>query len=163
SKDWRYDNDGFIVCVERDGVYGYGDTIIVEQGNITSPANLIDPATVYNFRISPVRNLLRWAWKIFASYNDPFISELIFMSGEGNYIAEGKMDNGAEVWEANVLSESQPFITLSEDIEFNGSVSTFEFPEDGMPVYRLEEWQFEYPMSVQDYHTVKANPRGLIS
>lgn len=146
--DWRYDNEHFIICLLRD----YGGGFIVEQGNIVSPANLIDPPTVYNFRISPNRNALRWLPKTLASYNNPASSDgMIFMSGEGNILAEGELNDDCNV-EATVLSESEPVL----------DTSTLETSADGLPIYELELWEFEYPMSVVEYRAVKANPRGLI-
>lgn len=123
---------------------------IVEQGNITSPANLIDPATVYNFRISPNRNLLRWLWRVLESYVDPTTGELIFMDGEANYLAEGLMPDSVE---AGVLSESETPVTAS----------TMADIAEALPVYIPEQWSFRYPMSVEDYQAVKANPRGVIN
>ena len=43
SKDWRYDNDTFLLCMRRSG-----DDIIVEQDNITDDDNILDPPTLLN-------------------------------------------------------------------------------------------------------------------
>lgn len=148
TKDWKYDNDNFIICLMR----GYDVAFEVEQGNILSPANLIDPDTVYNFRISPNRNALRWLNKTLGSYPNPLASDgLIFMSGEGNILAEGQLDDGCNV-EATVLSESEESLKIPD----------LEDTTEGFPVYRPELWEFDFPMSIVDYRAVKANPRGII-
>ena len=147
SKDWRYDNDDFIICVTRE----YGG-IAVEQGNIDTPANIIDPDTVYNYRISPIRNLLRWMNKVMAGYVDPSTSgSLYFTTGTGNTLAEGLLEDGC-VLEDAVISEQEPEIT----------VNTLATPDEGLPIYKLESWEFEYPLSFDDYSLLKANPRGII-
>lgn len=147
SKDWRYDNDDFIICVTRE----YGG-VTVEQGNIDTPANIIDPDTVYNYRISPIRNLLRWMNKLMGGYVDPTVSgSLYFTSGTGNTLAEGLAEDGC-VAEDALISEQEPEITLN----------TLATPEDGLPIYKLESWEFEYPLSFDDYAIIKANPRGII-
>lgn len=144
--DWRYDNDIFIVCLMYHGGY------LIEQGNISSPANLIDPATVINFRISPNRNALRWLKVLLNSYHDPSdpASQLIFTSGDGNYLAEGKINNGCN-WEAGVLSES-------ESLEFKD----LNLQSEGIHPYANQEIEFEYPLKVSEYKIIKANPRRII-
>lgn len=147
TKDWRYDNDDFIICLTRSGYQ-----VIVEQGNITDPANMIDPDTVYNFRISPNRNALRWLTKVLASYVDPAISgSLLFMSGTGNTAAEGLLEDGC-VLESGVLSE--------QEIDLN--MDTLATPQDGAPIYKLESWEFEYPLSFTEWQAIRANPLGII-
>lgn len=150
SKDWRYDNDDFIICLKR---FGYGDDMIVEQGNIDTPANLIDPDTVYNFRISPNRNALRHLQKVLASYVDPAIAgSLFFMSGTGNTSAEGLLEDGC-VYETGVLSEQEPEI----------NVATLSDDNNGLPIYVLQLWEFEYPLTFAEYQAIRANPMGVIS
>lgn len=146
--DWRFDNDTFIICCERNEV----DDFIVEQGNITSAANLIDPDSIYNFRISPLRNLMRWAKTVLNSYRDVFDanSTLQFTSGDGNYIAAGLMTGGC----------------LIENAAFgeNNQVSQSELSDtaDALPVYVPEVWEFEFPLSLSQYQIIKANPTELI-
>jgi len=150
SKDWRYDNDDFIICLKR---FGYGDDMIVEQGNIDTPANLIDPDTVYNFRISPNRNALRHLQKVLASYVDPAIAgSLFFMSGTGNTSAEGLLEDGC-VYETGVLSEQEQEI----------NIATLSDDNNGLPIYVLQLWEFEYPLTFAEYQAIRANPMGVIS
>src|SRR5690606_22240375 len=81
--DSKYDNDVFIICVERDA-YGYK----VEQGNINNAANIFSPNTAYNWRIRPWYNLMRW-WKSIAQSYINLVnttSRLFFSSGTGNLL-----------------------------------------------------------------------------
>jgi hypothetical protein len=124
----------------------------VELGNIESAANLIDPPTVYNFRISPIRMAMRWFNKIAALYrNITGTDKLIFSSGEGNYIAEGKMSTPECRLEAAVISEKS-------DI----NLSSFDDPESGHPINYLESVDFKYPLGAGDFKKIAANPNDLI-
>lgn len=145
TKDWRYDNDIFIICVKSD--------YTVEQGNIDTPQNLVDPPTVLNFRISPDRNILRWLKTLLQSYNiatDP-TSQLFFVSSDGNYTAYGKINSGC-VQEAAAMGESD---TLQ--------ITTLDVPSDGIPLYHLEELKFDFALSLQQFKALKANPYQVIS
>lgn len=146
--DWRFDNDTFIVCLnpKASGIY------TVEQGNITAAANIIDPTTLYNFRISPTRNALRWLSAILNSYRDPTAtaSAVIFTDGKGNILAEGLM-TGDGIVEAATITENQ---TL-------GMTSRSD-PADALPVFVPEAWRFEYPITLSQYGTLKLNSTKTI-
>lgn len=146
-EDWRFDNDTFIICVVREG-----DGYAVEIGNIApGELNIEDAPTVYNFRLSPARNALRWLKTALNSYRDPIAADstVIFTEGTGNYLAEGLM-TGENVLEANALSESE---TLYFDLLADPAQR---------PVYVPEEWSFEFPMSLTQYTALKAAPTGTI-
>jgi len=148
AEDWRFDNDVFIVCLnpKASGIY------TVEQGNITAATDMIAPETIYNFRISPARNAMRWLAATLNSYRNPEgpDSEIIFTDGKGNIIATGLM-TGDFIQEAAAVTENQ---TLD--------YTTVSDPGKALPVYIPETWKFQYPLSFSDYQTLKANPRGTI-
>jgi hypothetical protein len=54
TTDWRYDNDTFIICLAENGSGDYTSEAggMVSSGSIT-PTSILDPDSVYNFRISP--------------------------------------------------------------------------------------------------------------
>jgi hypothetical protein len=147
--DTSYDNEVFIICIEREA-YGFH----VEQGNITSPVNLFDPATILNYRLTPARNMMRWAKSVFNSYVNITTSSdrIFFASGTGNVIAAGQLTGADCRLEAGVLAENQ-------DI----SLVTFANQADATPLFRPETITFEYPLSVADYQELKANPYGTIA
>lgn len=123
-----------------------------EVGNITGAANILDPATVYNFRISPERNAMRWFDRVAACYrNITNADKLHFSAGDGNYLATGQLSNAFCRLEAGALKES-------DDI----SISTFQDPADGTPIAHPERVNYTYPVSAEDYNTIKAQPYGLI-
>lgn len=124
----------------------------VELGNIASPKNIVDPDTIYNFRISPVRNAMRWMNKVLESYeNFSTDSKIIFTDGEANYFASGEIANGI------CQLENAP---IAENVTIDPSI--FADTNDCRPFMKADRVTFDYPMSSKDYKTVESNPYGLI-
>lgn len=147
SKDWRYDNDQFIICLKRSGA-----DLVVDLGNAISTANIYDPSTLYNYRISPVRNAMRWLSKVLSSYRRLNAdSKIIFMDGEGNYYAEGELQYTFAKLEDNVLKETEEL-----------STANFAVAADGEPWLGNERLSFTYPVSVKEFKQIKANPHGQV-
>jgi hypothetical protein len=155
AADTKYDNNIFIACMVRDGSYYLylHDELAVEQGGILDPSNIVDPDTVYNFRISPFRNLLRWYKSIIGSYRvvDP-TKKIKFVAGTGNVLASGYLSDDCAI-------ESQVAHAENEDIT-SDDIRTLE---DSTPLFRPENITFEYPLSLNDFLTIRANPYGYIS
>ena len=127
---------------------------VVEQGGITSSANLFDPDTVINFRISPIRNMMRVAKSFFGAYRDfqGTDSKIILQSGDGNIIAEGWLSLDDCTPEDEAISESDDIV---DDI--------YQDTDLLLPKIRPESIIFEYPMSLSDFKRIKANPYGYIN
>ena len=158
AADTKYDNETFIICLDHD-VYGYTypyvyGGYVVEQGGITSSANLFDPDTVINFRISPIRNMMRVAKSFFGAYRDfqGTDSKIILQSGDGNIIAEGWLSLDDCTPEDEAISESDDIV---DDI--------YQDTDLLLPKIRPESIIFEYPMSLSDFKRIKANPYGYIN
>lgn len=141
SADWRFDNETFILCVVRDG------EIKAEQGGVMYPENIIDPDTLFNYRISPIRNAMRWMDVI----NEGYVSgqgKIIFTTGDGNYYAKGMLPSACS-------PESVP---ISE----NQVLGATDFKVAPVAIRRAERISFNYPMSAAEFKAIKENPRGLI-
>jgi hypothetical protein len=158
AADTKYDNDTFILCLEQD-VYAYTypyvyGGYVVEQGGITGASEMFDPDTVINFRISPIRNMMRLAKSIFGVYRIYTDSEskIVLSSGDGNILAEGWLSLDDCTPENQVISESDEI----EDSIYNDT-------DDLLPKIRPESITFEYPMSLSDFKRIKANPYGYIN
>lgn len=153
AADTRYDNNIFLICLTRTA-YDFQ----VEQDNIDNPANIFDPATVMNFRLSPVRNLMRWFKSIINSYVNlsDSASKLFFSAGAGNLTAEGELIQGAYdqacKLENMVIRENQDLF-----------ITHFERQEDAVPLWKPETITYEYPMSVSDYRRIREKPYGYIN
>ncbi len=147
SKDWRFDNDTFIICCKRNG-----NSIVVELGNVLNPQNIIDPPSIYNFRISPIRNAMRWISKVFASYRLlPPGSKILFTDGDGNYFAEGEMQSNFCKLENQVLAENETIDT-----------SLFSNILNALPILMPERIEFDFPMSIKDFKQIMQNRYGRI-
>lgn len=147
--DTKFDNDLFIYCLQR-ALYGF----TVEQGGITGPEGVYSPSTVFNWRIRPFYNLMRWFKSIGSSYVNftDTDNKLFFTSGTGNYVATGeqtstrcKLENGAKA--------------ENRDLAY----TDFLHPDEATPIWKPENISYKYPMSIAEYKRVKAAPYGFVS
>lgn len=153
ATDTKYDNETFIICMRRLS-YPYG-SIEVETGNIDSAENIFSPGTIYNYRISPIRNLMRWYRSIAAGLAGSLSNsenKLFFASGTGNLLAKGKMTDAGCRLESVAMQENQ-----------NLFVTHFDDPADYTPLWKNETKSYTYLMSVGDYKSLKTNPYGYVS
>ena len=142
SKDWQYDNDTFFLCMSRSD-----DNIIVEQGNVTDSVNIIDPPTLLNFRITPARMASNWFKFVTAFMRG--VREIIFSSGKGNTLAQGRCISGCEIT-GNVLAENQ-------------NIDSNDIANDTTPIFTAETVEIKgVPVSFRQYLDIKANPHGLV-
>lgn len=132
---------------------GLDPGLFVELGNVESSENIIDPATIYNFRITPVRNAMRWIDTVFASYKQfDDNNKIIFTDGDANYYAKGKMID------STCRLENQP---IAENITIDRTI--FEDQDNAKPILSPERVTFDFPMSVNQYHHIKNKPTGRIA
>lgn len=159
TKDWKYDNDTFIYCFDRT-VYG---TIDIQGDFIPNQAaNIIAFSPYYfNQRITPVRNLLHWFKILSATWSKEFLTEvraLRFTSGEGNYIAGWlKTDVDDCILETTTPLE---FGDLYENQDVDKT--TFKNYDDCKPLWEPEIIEFEYPMTYQQFRSMRLNPYRLV-
>lgn len=153
AADTKYDNETFIICMHRSD-YPVYDGMYVEQGNITNPQNIFSPSTIYNYRISPIRNLMRWYKSIAAAFKNIYDSanKLFFSAGTGNLIASGIMtDPVCRMERVEMAENSNVFVT-----QFTNTI-------DFTPLWENETLSYDYPMSLADYKIIKQDPYGYIS
>jgi hypothetical protein len=151
AADTTYDNETFIICVVRQA-YDF----MVEQGNIDNAANVFSPQTLYNWRIRPFSNLMRWFKSIANSYSNIYDSanKLFFASGTGNFLAEGE------------IGGAYPTCKLENGVKAeNRDLGVMDFVDTAQatPLWKPEYATLKYPLSIADYKTLKANPYGYIS
>lgn len=124
----------------------------VEIDNIESSANLLSPETCMNTRITPARNAMRHLHSVFKSYANYTNGALLFTNGTGNISAQTDINDTDDcVLENGMLAENQDLVTTG-----------FANPEKAYPFYKPELVKFEYPVTWQQYLTIKENPYGLI-
>lgn len=153
AADTKYDNEAFIICMSRNG-YPVYNQLLPEQGNVTNAQNIFSPATIYNYRLSPLRNLMRWYRSIAAGWVDQNDStnKLYFASGTGNLTASGMMTDPNCRLELLDIQENQ-----------NLFVTHFANQDDATPLWKNELITYEYPMSIADYRAIKNDKYGYIS
>lgn len=133
-----------------------------EQGNVTTASGevdqttcfMVDPSTVYNWRLSPFRNMMRWMKWMLSMYQNPYdpSSVFVFVTGDGNYFATGQQLDPTGKMEAVDVKEAQ-----------NLSIQIFADQPGNEPIFALEEDSFDYPMAADEFVAIKANPYGLIT
>ena len=106
SSDWRYDSDTFVINID-------GSNAV--QG-VTSPTNIVSPSTRYNYRLTPIRNLLNWFNRL-CLYSP---QELVFNSSNGNFIASGRMTGQCDLEDA-AIAENDNIVTADFDVSANAA------------------------------------------
>jgi hypothetical protein len=147
--DQKYDNEIFVIDMERP-TYPYS-AIQVKQGGVSGATNVFSPDTMYNWALTPVRNLMRWYKTIaagFANISDTAY-QLFFSSGTGNMQATSLLIDETCRPETTVVTENQNVFST----QANSST----------PLWENEQRTYEYPMSIADYNHVKASPYGYVS
>ncbi len=149
TEDWRYDNDVFFIAVKRFGPTPFKPELYADA--FSSGNNMQVLTTAYNLRLTPTRMLLAHLNVITAGLQK-IEGNISFAKGEGNTALElTKTDVGCqEDFDGQPLKESQS-IEWSDDRAKN--IRPLWFPE----IY-----SFEYPLTYQQFKTIKANPYGYI-
>jgi hypothetical protein len=144
SSKWKYDENFFIFELKQNNSNAEYD---ISQGVQDHDNTFFSPDTYYNFRISPHRNALRLAERLFQFTLPNNI--LKFLSGEGNIYAKGKpkIENGF-----TYLEDSGDAAIIAE----NDNIQKIN------PVLKSEIIKFEYPLCFDDYNKIMANPYGII-
>lgn len=125
----------------------------VELGNITCAAFVVDPATLYNYRISPAHMAMRWFDTIMTAFRKRIDDyKLIFSKGDGNFVARGSMVSTVCKPENGLLRE-------------NESITPHRFadPEvDATPIFTADKKEFDFGLSAEAFKKIMASPYGLI-
>lgn len=150
AADTTYDTETFILCLTRGG-----SPFLVEQNHVLSPVNIFEPATVKNFRISPIRNLMRWFKSIINTYAtlSSSTSRVFFNAGTANFIASGQLDD------ATACRLENSTITENQSI----GITNFTDATQATPLFKNEYASFEYPLSFAQWKLLRSSPYGYIA
>lgn len=149
TTDWKYDNETFIVCF---GEIIYGNLNTFTDFAPAAGNNLI-ALIYYNQRISPVRNLLHWFKSISPTWNYEFLTQLRklkFTSGEANYVAGWQKTANDDC----LLELQSDYLYENQDID----KTTFKDYDDCKPIWMPETISFDYPLTYQQFRTIRNNP-----
>jgi len=155
TEDWKYDDKNFIICTSRNtDVNGIPNNMGVAEKNenFTTVNGILNPATAYNLRITPVRNLLRHLRYIASSIYKSVGSVVRFTYGEGNFNAESQINDNL----CTLGNYGNELLSEKQDIAWDNTI------EPSTPVYIPEYIEFEYPVSFANYLIIKNNPYKCI-
>lgn len=153
SKDWKYDNETFIIALNPNEVNESPDVSpdLVHLSpeldeDFSSITNLLNSETRYNIRITTGRNFLRWQNFTQGALQSYVGSEFKFQSGEGNYDMTSTMDQGCA---------DEDFNNQSLDEKGNIPITT-----DFLHLPNL--YEIELPLDWNDYVTIRDNRKKAI-
>lgn len=190
DEESKYDGDIFIFALKANYVYEYGMSIEIPY-DIDTDYNsaFIIPGDIYNATISPTRNAFRWLSRLLCVQG---IKPFKLTSGTANYKAcySTKKGEGEERYIEDSLAvipsldvhddtgtvirtehQSREDITLQEiyyaNVKENADGGYTPLPSQNditIPrVFKAEELSVKYPISVDQYQTIKDNPYGIVS
>lgn len=145
TQDWTYDNDLFGFCLKR-GEGNMGVRVEMMSESAQNIANIMNPGSCYNHRVSPARNAMRWFNFIMQGLKQLDIDDrLFFAEGIGNYIARYVLTN------CNIEGS-----TLGESVDIG--INNFAEVEDARPVSFAEIDTFTHPFSYNQFKRLKNDP-----
>jgi hypothetical protein len=159
SKDYKFDNDVFIVAINGDDISPDRYAPELDE-NFDSVTNLLNAETRYNLTLTPLRNLLRWMNFIVGGLQKYLTSSIRFVSGEGNYDMTSDYHCQGNAC-ASVLGVVCDEISESDDIVLNAAYG-------GLPngvfdyLFIPQTYKIEIDLSWNDYLKIKSNPKKAI-
>jgi len=142
GKDWRLDNDVFIIALKETSPY---EPELDE--NFSAISNLLNSNTRYNIRLSVARNFERWK-SYFNGCLQWYMDDYKFASGEGNYdMATTLVDGDCEA----LAISPEPSLSEKQDIAVKSDY-----------LFKPIKYSFVHPMTWDDYKTIRDNPTKAI-
>lgn len=176
SADAEFDDNKFIIATERfvgqpfpaDGMY-YPELGVDNPSSTLptppayAPNGIIDPATIYNWRLSPYYNAVRWASYLRMSTWKQSDELLRFSKGETNYNVAGNEPGAHYGCDIDINYNLPPTteITHAEDSDIHLQDVTFDRARK--PLFKPETVTFEFPLSFTEFLMIKQNPYGVIT
>lgn len=141
TKDGQYDDKIFCISVLRNDDPIGTNYISESNENVLASDNIEDIEGVYNLRLSPARNMIRWGKVLAASfYKNRTVEGIIrFAAGKGNYRVSSKLAGEQEV---------------SEFGDFN--VNQFQ------NIWINEAYEFEHPLTLDQLRTIQQKQKNVI-
>jgi hypothetical protein len=143
EKDWKLDNDTFIVAIDKD-IIGSPALVYTPEldGPFSSVSDLDNSDGRYNLRLTPGRNFIRWinyfnsGLQLYTSYDYKFVS------GEGNVKMSSTV--GTDSCISGTIIENQNFDVTTDALHDNVVYS------------------FDHPLSWDEYKTIRDNKEQAI-
>ncbi|RNC66466.1 hypothetical protein [Proteiniphilum sp. X52] len=164
TKDWRYDEDIFIICVMRVNVKKESGGVVssdvtayeVDNGMEETGNTVTSPETVINVYISPARNAMRWADR-FSQY--PGANGLSYTSGTRNTNAKGTRKSIAS---PQVVQSGGLTTTTTYERAWTIFVEENKGINKSDPYLKSQIISFDYPITMSQWNIIRMNPYGYI-
>lgn len=143
SEEFKYDENIFVL--ELVGIRGTVPFRYSVSRGIANATDIDRPEEVINMSISPYHNACRWAGRMMATYGVVLPS---FASGTINYHASYEKTHAPGLlYLSTVVNEHKE----NDPLVYNQP-----------RLIRAEKITFDYPISVEQYNAIKANPYGIV-
>lgn len=138
NKDWKLDNDTFIICLDKD-IIGSPALVYTPEldGPFSSISGLQNDDARYNMGITPGRNFIRWRNYFNSGLQSYVTYDYKFVSGEGNVIMSSTV--GTDSCISGTVAENQDFDVTTDALHDNIIYS------------------FDHPLSWDEYKTIRDN------
>lgn len=152
TEEFKYDENIFVLEIEADAEKTYQSIAYrVAVDSIASASGITSISELYNARISPRRMAERWKQRI-ALFNSAL--PLVLTKGTVNYKARIKCKQNSDKgsYMRFYLANANVSELLAEDAQIPHVA----------PLMKAETLKIKYPLTLNQYKAVKANPYGLI-
>lgn len=138
NKSTPYDKDSFLVCFRRETGQLYSE----DGSSLTESANLLDPATVYNARLSPQRIRKKHEHLFSGCLQKAPDKKFLFTSGEVNTAMISRLPGEDAAIEENSGSTNKNL---------------------AKPLFLPETYEFEKVLTSEQVRILATNPHGTIA
>lgn len=152
SKDYKHDNETFIIALNEDDVSPDRYEPEINE-NFNSITGALNSDTRYNFILTPLRNFLRWANVFGGCLQSNTWSIYKFVSGEGNYSMSS---------DYNCSTGNECQAILCDDLAENDDISLALYNDTFGYLHLPLLYEFTVPMSWDDYKTIRDNRKNAI-
>lgn len=175
SADAQYDDNKFIIATERFvGTQSPATGMYTNEAGVDNPSStlpnpplyapdgLIDPATTYNWRLSPYYNTIRWASVLKQSTWKQPDELLTFALGETNFQVAGNEPGVHYGCDIDIDYDLPPTFEITHGENQDIHLQDITFPRAQDMLFKPEEVTFEYPITFTEYKMIRQNPYGKI-
>jgi len=169
TADSDFDDKKFVICTERDSLLLSQVELGVDSPQTSAlnppfyaPNGFINAAAMYNWRISPYFNAVRWLNYLRASFfRNPNGGKLYFAKGTVNYECGGNEPGVDEGCDVGIDYSLLPVVIEESHYETDDISTDITFPR-AAPFILPEIVTFEYPLTVQEIMMIKSQPYKTI-
>lgn len=155
SKDYKFDNETFIIAINPNEVTSPTDSWNPElDENYNSVTNLLNSETRYNLVLTPARSLFRWWNFILGGLQNNLTSSIKFMSGEGNYDM---------ISDYSAVAPGYCFAKMGDPLSEKQDIDLSIYGTFLGHLFQPIIWEFKHPLSFENYKLIRDNRTRAIA